>query len=96
MQCPSLPNSFSPQAFLIVSDPVIARFILREEAYSFDKGVLAEILEAIMGKGLIPADLETWQAREGRAVEDDGNGITSIIRVASCMSCSICRSSGST
>jgi cytochrome P450 len=25
--------------------------------------VLAEILEPIMGKGLIPADLETWRVR---------------------------------
>jgi hypothetical protein len=25
--------------------------------------VLAEILEPIMGKGLIPADLETWKPR---------------------------------
>ena len=28
-----------------------------------DKGVLAEILEPIMGKGLIPADLDTWKPR---------------------------------
>ena len=28
-----------------------------------DKGELAEILELIMGKGLIPADLETWKPR---------------------------------
>jgi hypothetical protein len=33
------------------------------QATSFDKGVLAEILEPIMGKGLIPADLETWKIR---------------------------------
>ena len=30
---------------------------------NYDKGVLAEILEPIMGKGLIPADLETWKVR---------------------------------
>jgi hypothetical protein len=29
--------------------------------------VLAEILEPIMGKGLIPADLDTWRVRR-RAV----------------------------
>ncbi|KAJ8564585.1 hypothetical protein K7X08_001045 [Anisodus acutangulus] len=29
----------------------------------FLKGVLAEILEPIMGKGLIPADLDTWKQR---------------------------------
>ena len=31
--------------------------------FNYDKGVLAEILEPIMGKGLIPADLETWKPR---------------------------------
>lgn len=30
---------------------------------NYDKGLLAEILEPIMGKGLIPADLETWKIR---------------------------------
>ena len=35
----------------------------QENAYNYDKGVLAEILEPIMGKGLIPADLETWKPR---------------------------------
>lgn len=30
---------------------------------NYDKGMLAEILEPIMGKGLIPADLETWKVR---------------------------------
>jgi hypothetical protein len=36
---------------------------LQENAFNYDKGVLAEILEPIMGKGLIPADLETWKPR---------------------------------
>ena len=31
--------------------------------FSFQKGILAEILEPIMGKGLIPADAETWKVR---------------------------------
>lgn len=35
----------------------------QENAGNYDKGVLAEILEPIMGKGLIPADLETWKPR---------------------------------
>ena len=39
----------------------ISYFILQENAMNYDKGVLAEILEPIMGKGLIPADLETWK-----------------------------------
>lgn len=36
---------------------------VQENAFNYDKGVLAEILEPIMGKGLIPADLETWKPR---------------------------------
>ena len=35
----------------------------QDNASNYDKGVLAEILEPIMGKGLIPADLETWKPR---------------------------------
>eukprot|EP00210_Caulerpa_lentillifera_P000713 g690.t1 len=54
---------FGPKAFLVVSDPVCARYILKENMMNYDKGLLAEILEPIMGKGLIPADLETWKIR---------------------------------
>jgi cytochrome P450 family 97 subfamily B polypeptide 3 len=36
---------------------------LRDNAKAYDKGLLAEILEPIMGKGLIPADPETWKVR---------------------------------
>ena len=38
----------------------LARQILRENSVKYDKGVFAEILEPIMGKGLIPADPITW------------------------------------
>ncbi|KAK3036605.1 hypothetical protein RJ639_031670 [Escallonia herrerae] len=55
--------AFGPKAFIVVSDPIVARHILRENAFSYDKGVLADILEPIMGKGLIPADLNTWKQR---------------------------------
>lgn len=55
--------SFGPKSFIIISDPIIAKYVLRENPLSFDKGILAEILEPIMGKGLIPADLETWKER---------------------------------
>ncbi|KAL9245932.1 hypothetical protein vseg_019527 [Gypsophila vaccaria] len=55
--------AFGPKAFVVISDPIVARHILRENAFSYDKGVLAEILEPIMGKGLIPADLDTWKQR---------------------------------
>ena len=37
--------------------------VAQDNAFNYDKGVLAEILEPIMGKGLIPADLETWKPR---------------------------------
>ncbi|KAM3234260.1 Cytochrome 97B3, chloroplastic [Capsicum annuum] len=55
--------AFGPKAFVVVSDPIVARHILRENTFSYDKGVLSEILEPIMGKGLIPADLDTWKQR---------------------------------
>ncbi|PNT65990.1 hypothetical protein BRADI_3g05400v3 [Brachypodium distachyon] len=55
--------AFGPKSFVVVSDPIVARYILRENAFCYDKGVLAEILEPIMGKGLIPADLNTWKQR---------------------------------
>lgn len=60
--------SFGPKAFLVVSDPVMARHVLRESGTDqYCKGMLAEILEPIMGKGLIPADPVTWKVRR-RAV----------------------------
>ncbi|XP_062153458.1 cytochrome P450 97B2, chloroplastic [Alnus glutinosa] len=55
--------AFGPKAFVVVSDPIVARHILRENAFFYDKGILADILEPIMGKGLIPADLDTWKQR---------------------------------
>lgn len=55
--------AFGPKAFIVISDPVVVRHLLKENAFNYDKGVLAEILEPIMGKGLIPADLETWKPR---------------------------------
>jgi len=55
--------AFGPKAFIVVSDPVVVRHLLKDNASNYDKGVLAEILEPIMGKGLIPADLETWKPR---------------------------------
>jgi cytochrome P450 len=42
----------------------MARHVLREAAPDqYCKGMLAEILEPIMGKGLIPADPKTWKVR---------------------------------
>ncbi len=51
---------FGPKSFLTVSDPVQMKHILRDANTKYDKGILAEILKPIMGKGLIPADPETW------------------------------------
>lgn len=54
---------FGPKSFMVVNDPVIARHILRENPDNYDKGALSTVLEDIMGKGLIPADFETWKKR---------------------------------
>lgn len=56
--------SFGPKSFLVISDPVMARHILRTAPTDqYCKGMLAEILSPIMGKGLIPADPATWKVR---------------------------------
>lgn len=55
--------SFGPKVFIVVQDPATVRSILREESVLYDKGVLAEVLDEIMGKGLIPADYATWKIR---------------------------------
>lgn len=54
---------FGPKSFLVVSDPTVVKHLLKDNAKAYDKGILAEILEPIMGKGLIPADPETWKVR---------------------------------
>ena len=55
--------AFGPRSFLVISDPVAAKHVLRANTANYDKGMLAEILEPIMGKGLIPADPDVWRAR---------------------------------
>jgi hypothetical protein len=56
--------AFGPKAFLVISDPVMAKHILKTAPTDqYCKGMLAEILEPIMGKGLIPADPATWKVR---------------------------------
>lgn len=54
---------FGPKSFMVVSDPATVKHILRENVFNYDKGVLGEVLEDVMGKGLIPADFETWKVR---------------------------------
>ena len=58
---------FGPKSFMVVTDPVIAKHILRDNVKGYDKGALSLVLEDIMGKGLIPADPETW-AKRRRAI----------------------------
>ncbi|GAX17507.1 hypothetical protein FisN_5Hh160 [Fistulifera solaris] len=56
--------AFGPKAFLVVSDPVMARHVLRDVPVTqYCKGMLAEILEPIMGQGLIPANPAVWKVR---------------------------------
>ncbi|KAL2630932.1 hypothetical protein R1flu_015618 [Riccia fluitans] len=55
--------SFGPKNFIIVSDPDVTKRILKDNAKGYSKGILAEILEFVMGTGLIPADGEIWKVR---------------------------------
>jgi len=59
---------FGPKSFVVISDPIQAKHILRENNNAYDKGILAEILEPIMGKGLIPADPVTWGIRRKQII----------------------------
>jgi beta-ring hydroxylase len=55
--------SFGPQSFVVVSDPAAAKHVLQDNAANYSKGLLAEILDFVMGKGLIPADGAVWKMR---------------------------------
>eukprot|EP00913_Durusdinium_trenchii_P010629 g9973.t1 len=61
---------FGPKSFMVVSDPQIVKHILKEQVFNYDKGVLGEVLEDVMGKGLIPADFETWKVRRRAVVPE--------------------------
>jgi len=52
-----------PRSVVIVSDPVVVKHILQGPQHKYTKGILSEVLEPIMGKGLIPADPQTWRSR---------------------------------
>merc|ERR1719335_61873 len=54
---------FGPKSFLVVSDPQMVKHVLCSSVFNYDKGLLGEVLEDVMGKGLIPADFETWKVR---------------------------------
>ncbi|EEH52833.1 uncharacterized protein MICPUCDRAFT_22138 [Micromonas pusilla CCMP1545] len=60
--------AFGPKVFMVLSDPVIVRRVLKEKPFAFSKGVLAEILEPIMGQGLIPAPYAVWKNRRRQLV----------------------------
>lgn len=55
--------AFGPKSFVVVSDPDLAKQILLTDAAKYSKGLLSEILDFVMGTGLIPADGEVWKAR---------------------------------
>eukprot|EP00850_Spirogloea_muscicola_P007764 SM000040S14776 [mRNA] locus=s40:252418:258515:- [translate_table: standard] len=55
--------SFGPKQFAIVSDAAVTKYILKDNAKAYSKGLLSEILDFVMGKGLIPADGEVWRTR---------------------------------
>jgi len=55
--------TLGPKAFLIVSDPVSVKHILSTNSSLYDKGILREILQPIMGQGLIPAEYTIWKER---------------------------------
>ena len=55
--------SFGPKTFVVISDPNVARQLLLTNANKYSKGLLSEILDFVMGQGLIPADGEVWKTR---------------------------------
>lgn len=55
--------SFGPKSFVIVSDSEVAKYVLLTNANNYSKGLLSEILDFVMGTGLIPADGEIWKVR---------------------------------
>jgi len=64
MECGGLYKlCFGPKVFMVASDPMVIRHILKDNVFSYDKGVLSEILEPFMGQGLIPAPFEVWKNR---------------------------------
>ncbi|KAG2494902.1 hypothetical protein HYH03_006837 [Edaphochlamys debaryana] len=55
--------SLGPKTFYVVSDPAYVRQILVDSVDKYGKGILAEILEFVMGQSLLTADGEQWAAR---------------------------------
>jgi beta-ring hydroxylase len=55
--------AIGPKKFVVVSDNKVAKEILLHQAKSFSKGLLSEILDFVMGQGLIPANGDVWKIR---------------------------------
>ena len=55
--------AIGPKKFVVVSDNAVAKEVLLTQAKSFSKGLLSEILDFVMGQGLIPANGEVWKMR---------------------------------
>lgn len=55
--------SFGPKSFVVISDAGMAKQLLMSNAQNYSKGLLSEILEFVMGNGMIPADGEIWKTR---------------------------------
>lgn len=55
--------SIGPKSFVVISDPALAKQVLLTNATKYSKGILSEILDFVMGQGLIPADGEIWKTR---------------------------------
>lgn len=60
--------AIGPKKFVVVSDNEVAKEMLLTQANSFSKGLLSEILDFVMGTGLIPANGETWKIRRRTVV----------------------------
>lgn len=45
--------SFGPKSFVVVSDAEVARYMLLTNASNYSKGLLSEILDFVMGKGML-------------------------------------------
>ena len=52
-----------PKWFVVVSDPTVVKYMFKDNADAFSKGILTDIMQPIMGDGLIPANKELWAKR---------------------------------
>ena len=60
--------SFGPKSFVVISDPKALKHVLVDNSDNYSKGLLGEILDFVMGDGLIPADGELWKMRRRTVV----------------------------